>query len=227
MKRTASQRNLFDQDAELDPEPAKPPIADISVFDGARLHMLHKYDRAYYVGIDDLCDAGSENAEQFLHLAATLVEASAAQLIRSKPPSLSAKEQNKLLRQAATDILTQWSFPQSRLVAHLAAQMAKRCLEESLAPNAWLGAGANAFGIAQTELEELPDRYRDLARVLQFAIAYNAITLVPRYPCKNKVWCLLELGGIPALHYGLTLKRGGFIESSAAEMAALLEGAKA
>lgn len=222
--RTAVQRGLFDGDTEVDPEPSQLLNVDVSVYDGARLHLLHKYDCPYYIGIDDLCDASAENAEQFLKLAATLVEASAAQLVRNKSASISAQTQNKLLREAATDYLTRWNFPQSPLVALLAQQMARHCLDVSLKPNAQLGAGANAFGIPQSDLEQLPAKHPKLAGVLQFAIAYNVITLVPRYGCKRKVWCLLELCGIPSLHYGLTLKRGGFVESTAAEMAGLLEG---
>lgn len=222
-KRTKSRRSLFDSESEVDLAPAKPVNADGAVFDAARLHLLHKYDRPFYTGIDDVCDAASENAEQFLKLAATLVEASAAQLIRSKSASLSANEQNKLLRRTASEILQSWNFPQAKQVATLVDQMANRCREESLQPNAWIGAGANAFGIPQTDLDSLPDRHRELARVLQYAVAYNAIVLVPRYGQGSQEWCLLELGGIPLLHYGLTLKRGGFIESTAEELAAIME----
>jgi hypothetical protein len=35
--------------------------------------------------------------------------------------------------------------------------------------------------------------------------------------CQGKVWCLIELGGIPCLSFGLTLKRGGFIKSTLAD----------
>ncbi|HXQ70628.1 MAG TPA: hypothetical protein VN844_09085, partial [Pyrinomonadaceae bacterium] len=68
------QHSLFEED----PEPARPLNADSTVYDAARIHLLHDHDRPYYVGIDDLCDASSENAEQFLHLAAGLVDDVAA-----------------------------------------------------------------------------------------------------------------------------------------------------
>src|SRR2546427_1767084 len=91
------QTGLFD--GEKDPEPSKPLKVDSSVYDAARLHLFHRFDRPYYYGIEDLCDAGSENAEQFLHLAATLVEASATRLIRAKSASLDARTQHQLLRE--------------------------------------------------------------------------------------------------------------------------------
>jgi hypothetical protein len=58
------QRGLFEENAE-DTEPSRPLTADAGVADGARIHLLHRHDRPYYFGIDPLCDASSENAEQF------------------------------------------------------------------------------------------------------------------------------------------------------------------
>lgn len=216
------QRSLF-EDKE-DPDPSRPLRADTSVYEGARLHLLHDFNRPYYFGLDTLCDAGSENAEQFLHLAATLVEAIATRIIRSREVLLDARVQNDLLREKATEIMRRWNFPECQRVARLVERIATLCKKKSLQPNAWLGAGANAYGILQTDFQDVAGDNPDLARVIQFGLAYNAFTLVPRYPCKGRTWCLLELGGIPVLKYGLTLRRGGFIEGSVPELCGMVGG---
>ncbi|KPV54935.1 hypothetical protein SE17_00730 [Kouleothrix aurantiaca] len=218
-KRTA-QRHMFEED----PDPAKPIEADSTVYNAARLHLLHQHDRPYYVGIDAVCDASSENAEQFLRLAAILVAEASTQLIRGRSPSLNARTQNLLLRQRAGEILDVWDFPQCKLVRHLVGGIATQCLSTSLEPNAWLGSGANAYGIRQLEFDELPEKYPQLAQVLHYAIAYNAVTLIPHYQCKDQEWCLLELGGMVILHHGLTLFRGGFLEGTAKELLRMLQG---
>jgi hypothetical protein len=223
-KRTPG-RTLFDEMS--DPDPTKPLNADVSVFDAAKLRLLHKYDKPYYFGIDDVCDASSENAEQFLRLSAALVNTSATQIIKAKSPSLDAKIQQKLLTGTAEEVIKAWDFPESDRVKMLVEKIAERCLKISLEGNAPLGPGANAYGILQKDFEGLAKNFPSLARVLQFAVAYNAIGLVPRYPCKKQEWCLLELGGMVILKHGLTLKRGGFIEGDARQLSQILEEADA
>ena len=213
--------------ADNDPEPRKPVKAKKDVTDGARLHLLHWYERPYYYGIDALCDASSENAEQFLRLAALLVEQSATQLTRGRPPMISPSEQHAALRKCATDLVQEWNFPYQDRVRALTDSIAARCVDMSMSRNARLGSGANAFGIPTYEFGALVDSRPDLARVLQFAIAYNALTLVPNYTCQDEQWCLLELGGLVCLRYGLTLQRGGFIRGSVDELDRMLATAMA
>jgi hypothetical protein len=199
---------------------------DSAVYGAARIHLLHRYDRPYYVGIEDVCDASSENAEQFLRLAAELVEISAVNIIRGKPALLEPSVQTEKLREKATHVVQEWDFPRARQVRKLVESVAAACLQKTLEPNAPLGSGANAYGILQDEFEAMPDQCPELAQLLQVAIANNALTVVPRYGQGGKKWCLLELGGIVILRHGLTLKRGGFLEGSSSMLTALArEGA--
>lgn len=215
------QRSLF-EDASEDAEPSRALKVDAGVADGARIHLLHKYKRPYFFGIDTLCDASSENAEQFLQLAAELVSQLETKLIRGEKATLTCKDQHELLRKRAARMIHEWSFPQCHLVRRLADGIARECVSRSLEGNASLGGGATAFGILQEEFDKIPATHKDLARVLQFGVAYNAFVLVPNHATKGRIWCLIELGGVLLLYYGLTLKRGGFLERRTEDLLRLL-----
>ena len=218
-KRT--QPSLF-EDTSDNAESGRPLKVDAGVADGARIHLLHKYERPYFFGIDTLCDASSENAEQFLQLAARLVSQSETQLIRGKEPTLANSLQHKLLQERAAEMVHEWSFPQCRFVRRLADGIAAQCLTKSLEGNASLGGGAIAFGIPQEGFDTIPETYPHLAQVLQFGVSYNAFVLVPNHSTKNRLWCLVELGGILLLRHGLTLRRGGFLERRVDDLLQLL-----
>ena len=218
------QRDLLtDLIEDVDPSPNRPLTVDSGVTDGARIHLLHRYRRPYFYGINTLCDAASENAEQFLQLAARIVSQLETRLIRrSSDATLTTTMQHKLLHSRATEMLNEWDFPDCDIIRHLADGIAEQCISKSLEGNASLKGGANAFGIPQGQFDTIPAANPTLARALQLGVAYNAFVLVPNYHAKKRVWCLIELGGILLLHHGLTLKRGGFLERRTDDLVELL-----
>ena len=197
-------------------------MAASALIEGARIHLMHEFDRPYYYGMDKLVAASNANIEQFIRLGGSLVDEVLARIIRDKSPDLTPKAQHAALVVQATKTMNEWDFPYNAAVRELVDKIANRCRERTLRTNAPLDDGANAIGVPQEEMDKVQMRYERLARVLHFAFAYKALVFVPQYNCKNKVWCLLELGALPCMAHGLTLSRGGFIEDTLSGLQSML-----
>jgi hypothetical protein len=211
---------LFDN---LDHEPRTPLKADSSVADAARIHLHSIFERPLHYGLNALCDASNENAELFLQLAGSFVSRMETKAIRNLDPALTPHQQQNDLSAKAKFIIDGWTFPFARQVKALVTHMAEECEEITCKENARLGAGANAFGIPEHEMDELLESENELALVLKFAVAYGALTAIRNYGQGGKDWCLLELSGPVCLQFGLTLKRGGFLESRITDLMAVLD----
>lgn len=221
--RRLPQVGLFESVAEI--EPSRPVKANSDIAEGARIHLMHEFDRPYYFGLDCLCDGSSENAEQFLQLAGRLVTLSETRIIRSHPHTLPAALQHKELRAKASETIAAWRFPERRAVGLLVEGIAAACLVKAMEPNASLGAGPNAFGIPQEAFETLPLSHPRLAEVLKFAVGYNAIGIKQRHSTKHTLWALIELGGMAIMKTGLGFRKGNFIEAKADDLGKLLREA--
>lgn len=211
----------------LDDVPHEEPVTEdrsvsSSLIEGARIQLLHQFDRPYYFGMDKLADASNSNIEQFIRLSGVLIDELLTRVVRGRTPELSAKTQHETLTKQAANIMEEWDFPYHSLVKDVIHAIALRCRDKTLLPNAPLDSGANAIGIPQDEMDKVLSRSERLTRVLHFAFAYKALVFVPQYKCKGKVWCLLELGAVPCLVYGLTLRRGGFIEDTLSGLQSLI-----
>jgi hypothetical protein len=219
-KRTP-QKELFSEAIDL--EPKRELSADIGVLDGARLFLLHEYDRPYYYGFDSLVDAGGGNIEQFLKTADQIVSTIESRLIRKKSSTLDAADQHKLIKGVAEETIQEWDFPMCNKVKALIGFIGRLAKDASLTPNAYLDHGANAYGVLQSDFARVEKDFPILAQVLHYAVSYNAVTIISEYGCKNQVWTLLELGGYPTIVYGLTFKRGGFVEGTMSSLKAAIE----
>ncbi len=212
------QRSLFSSltSNELD-ENDPPKKIGAPIVTGAELQLLHEFDRPFYYGFNRLADASNQNIEQFISLAGVLVDELETLIVRNKPPRLDAKRQHIALRARARKIMDEWDFPYVSRVRRLVDYISVQCVEITCRPNAPLGDGANAFGVPQEDLKLL-DQNADFAQVIHYALAYQAIVMVEEYSCKNKLWCLFELGGIPSISAGLTFSRGGFVEGRLSQL---------
>lgn len=196
---------------------------DSRLSQGAKIQLLHEYNYPHYYGFESVCNASSENVEQFLHLVSILVSHAETQLIRGKSSSLTCELQNKLLREQAQTMIDENSFPYRESVYRLANKIAEICKNKSLEPNAPLGGGASAIGVPQNEIDSL-DSKSDLARVLKYGIANNIISIRKNYQHDHAAWCLIELNGVFLIKYGLTLQKGGFVEKTVRDMFQLIKG---
>lgn len=215
----AGQKSLFEEfedtnEEEMSEAERNAPEPNAGVQDGARIFLLHEYNKPYYYGLDTLCNGSSENAEQFLQLAGSLVEHVETKIIRNPNvnASLPVATQNTILRQHAQEIINEWSFPNHKEVRALCDFIAAQCIEKSLEPNASLGGGPIGFGIPQDEFNEIPQKHPALSRIMKYGYAYNALSIKPNHLTKKRHWCLIELGGPVLISKGLTLTRGGFLE---------------
>ena len=215
--RKTPQDDLFGVDEDLEPEEESSRTKP-SVVIGAEIQLLHEFDRPFYFGFDRIADCSTSNIEQFIGLAGSLVEQIEAKIIKNKDSSLDAREQHKVLMERALDTMRRWDFPHCDAARRLVAFIGQRCIEKSREPNAPLGEGANAFGILQAEMDRFQETAPALAPVLHYALAYNALSLKENYPCKGKIWCLFELGGIPSMAHRLPLAKGKFCEGKLADL---------
>jgi hypothetical protein len=215
-------RNLSLFETE-DPEPPRPLKANAAIAEGARIHLHKRFERSLHYGFADLCDASNENAELFLQLAGELVERMETKVIRNQDPALTPAQQQAALSYKAEKIIEDWGFPFARRVRSFIDWLAAECDARTQQPNADLGAGANAIAVEEKEMPAFLAGESEFLSMLKYAIAYGAIIAVRNYGQGGKQWCLLELSGPVCLKYGLTLKRGGFLESSVDKLLARYE----
>jgi hypothetical protein len=229
VKRTP-QRDLFGKPEDIDDNSSNlSQVLSVgsSLADGARIYLLHHHDRPYYYGLECLCRASNKNAQQFLRLARPLVDLVETRAIRRRgnhPIDLTARDQDRLLREEALELIRDWNFPEVERVRYLVDGIARWCLDRSLEANASLGGGATAVGVPQIEFNRVVQDRGRLAQVLHFAVAYNALQIEQRRQVKHREWTVIELGGLVRVTHGLTLLDGGFVERHTSDLERLITG---
>jgi len=218
------QRSFFENN---EPEDVLEMKADSNIASAAKIYLAHKYNRPFFYGFNDLCDASSQNAELFLRLCSPLVSRCYTKLIQGRGSiALDAKVQDAMLREKAkTSIYQEWNFPNAKKVIQMGEAIAEICKNESLKDNAPLDAGANAISIPQEEFDKLLQTKSQIVDVLKYGVAYNALNITRNYSQgkPGQKWTLIGLGGFLILHNRLTLKLGGFVKKSVSNIEEMIK----
>ena len=82
-KNKTPQIDLLGDDELLDEPASDDKKVNSTVLEGARVQLMHEFDRPYYFGMDKLIAASNSNIEQFVRLAGTLVDELLARVIRN------------------------------------------------------------------------------------------------------------------------------------------------
>ena len=204
------------------------------VRNAAEIFMHEELGIPYYFGFDRLCVMASSNVEELLALAAALyVGLQTKQLLRKSEPSLSAVEQDKLLREAAArkrDFIPK-SHTEGTRAQSLLDSIGAFCIDKTFEPNAPYAPGVTGVRLARRELEKLTSHASALGstgltlkRVLTECVAENLLVQRESQATGSRdSGTVFYLNRSLCAYYGLPLQMGGWRDVSVGELMKWME----
>ena len=204
------------------------------VRNAAEIFMHEELGIPYYFGFDRLCVMASSNVEELLALAAALyVGLQTKQLLRKSEPSLSAVEQDKLLREAAArkrDFIPK-SHTEGTRAQSLLDSIGAFCIDKTFEPNAPYAPGVTGVRLARRELEKLTSPAsalgssgQTLQRVLTECVAENLLVQRESQATGSRdSGTVFYLNRSLCAYYGLPLQMGGWRDVSVGELMKWME----
>lgn len=204
------------------------------VRNAAEIFMHEELGIPYYFGFDRLCVMASSNVEELLALAAALyVGLQTKQLLRKSEPTLSAVEQDKLLREAAArkrDFIPK-SHTEGTRAQSLLDSIGAFCIDRTFEPNAPYAPGVTGVRLARRELEKLTSQASTLGsagvtlqRVLTECVAENLLVQRESQATGSRdSGTVFYLNRSLCAYYGLPLQMGGWRDVSAGELMKWME----
>jgi PAS domain-containing protein len=195
---------------------------DVSALRSAVEIIIHEeLGIPYYFGLDKLFTMATANVEELLSLAAALfVGMQNKQIIRKPDLTLTPREQEKLLTEAAK---RKWEFIPKNHTEGLRAQrlldsMGAFCREKTFAPTAPYAPGVTGVRLSQLELHRLKsglsglgEKAAILVRVLSECSAENLLVAKPSgASVSREAGTIFYLNRTLCALYGLPLQQGGW-----------------
>jgi len=201
----------------------------------AEIFINNELKIPYYYGIDRLCVLATNNVEELLSLAAALYDGLLAKQVLRKPNLLlSAKEQERLLKEVARrkrDFIPK-NHTEGARAQRLLDSIGSYCRERTFLPNAPYAPGVTGVRLSESELRRL---HREtaitqrviLSRVLAECVAENLLfTRESSESVSRERGTIFYLNRTLCLHYGLPLQMGGWQDLSVEELTDWMEGGR-
>lgn len=200
-------------------ELAPPEPSNGKTEEAARLFASHRYDLPYYFGFDALINSANRNVEQFLDVAGAYADKMIFRAELGRPPDLSAKEQEDLLRFSANryyDRIEQ-GFPRGYSIRQFVDNLARFCQGVTNRPNAPIAPGVSGFGLTRDQLRNAlaldgaDEGIKIFRETLASAVAGNVLSIKKTkqgQPGAQKI--VFYLNRLLCIKFGLPLNYGGW-----------------
>jgi hypothetical protein len=200
-------------------ELAPPEPSDSKTEEAARLFAAHRYDLPYYYGFDALTNGANRNVEQFLDIAGAYADKMIFRAELGRPPDLTAKEQEELLRISANryyDRIEQ-GYPRGYNIRQFVDNLGRFCQGITYRPNAPIAPGVNGFGLTREQLRNAlaldgPDEgIKTFRETLASAVAGNVLSIrKTKQGQAGAQKIVFYLNRLLCVKFGLPLNFGGW-----------------
>jgi hypothetical protein len=197
--------------------PAEP--SDTKTEEAARLFMTRRYDLPYYFGFDALASSANRNVEQFLDITGAYIDKMIFRAELGRPPDLTAKEQDDLLKQSANryyDRIEQ-GFPRGYSIRQFVDNLGRFFQGVTNRPNAPIAPGVTGFGLTREHLRNAlaldgaDEGIKVFRETLASAVAGNVLSIKKTkqgQPGAQKI--VFYLNRLLCIKFALPLNYGGW-----------------
>jgi hypothetical protein len=201
------------------PEFEVPEVSNGRTADAARLFASRRTRYPYYWGFDTLSSVASGNVEQLLSTSAALVDRMIYRAELDRDKSISAKEQEEILKRCADDYYggLEEKHRRGSAIRQFVDNLGLFFEEVTYRPNAPIAPGVNGFGLTRQEIEQaagptVQSREAQVLReVLTNAVAGNVLSVrVTKQGQAGAEKIVFYLNRILCLRFRLPLNYGGW-----------------
>jgi hypothetical protein len=187
--------------------------------EAARLFMSRRYDLPYYFGFDALTSSANRNVEQFLDIAGAYVDKMIFRAELGRPPDLTAKEQDDLLKVSANRYYAriEQGFPRGYSIRQFVDNLGRFCQGVTNRPNAPISPGVTGFGLTREQLRNAlaldgaDEGIKLFRETLASAVAGNVLSIKKTkqgQPGAQKI--VFYLNRLLCIKFALPLNYGGW-----------------